>query len=99
MLTPKQFRLPGGRLSVVPVGCYRNLFTIRHALSPLVRIGQRPQAGPPKVSQADGYPVQADRRREGRPGFTIADPDDRGMMDVVGFDTAAPQLMSDFVLA
>jgi 60 kDa SS-A/Ro ribonucleoprotein len=32
-------------------------------------------------------------------GFTIADPDDRGMMDVVGFDTAVPQLMSDFVLA
>lgn len=28
--------------------------------------------------------------------FTIADPKDTGMMDVVGFDTAAPQLMSDF---
>ena len=28
--------------------------------------------------------------------FTIADPKDSGMMDVVGFDTAAPQLMSDF---
>jgi 60 kDa SS-A/Ro ribonucleoprotein len=29
-------------------------------------------------------------------GFTIADPNDAGMMDVVGFDTAAPQLMADF---
>lgn len=28
--------------------------------------------------------------------FTIADPADRGMLDVVGFDTAAPQVMSDF---
>ena len=30
-------------------------------------------------------------------GFTIADPDDGGMLDVVGFDTAAPQVMADFV--
>lgn len=30
-------------------------------------------------------------------GFTIADPDDAGMLDVVGFDTAAPAVMSDFV--
>ena len=29
-------------------------------------------------------------------GFTIADPDDPGMLDVVGFDTATPQLISDF---
>lgn len=29
-------------------------------------------------------------------GFTIADPDDAGMMDVVGFDTAVPELMADF---
>lgn len=28
--------------------------------------------------------------------FTIADPDDAGMLDVVGFDTAAPQVMADF---
>lgn len=30
-------------------------------------------------------------------GFTIADPDDRGMLDVVGFDTATPQLIADFI--
>ncbi len=29
-------------------------------------------------------------------GFSIADPDDAGMLDVVGFDTAVPQIMSDF---
>lgn len=28
--------------------------------------------------------------------FSIADPDDAGMLDVVGFDTATPQLLSDF---
>jgi len=29
-------------------------------------------------------------------GFTIADPSDPGMLDVVGFDAAAPQVMADF---
>lgn len=29
-------------------------------------------------------------------GFTIADPDDAGMLDVVGFDTAAPDLINSF---
>jgi 60 kDa SS-A/Ro ribonucleoprotein len=29
-------------------------------------------------------------------GFSIADPNDPGMLDVVGFDTATPQLVSDF---
>ena len=28
--------------------------------------------------------------------FTIADPEDAGMLDVVGFDTATPQVISDF---
>jgi 60 kDa SS-A/Ro ribonucleoprotein len=28
--------------------------------------------------------------------FTIADPNDAGMMDVVGFDTAAPAVIADF---
>jgi len=31
-------------------------------------------------------------------GFTIADPNDAGMLDVVGLDTATPQLMADFAL-
>jgi 60 kDa SS-A/Ro ribonucleoprotein len=29
-------------------------------------------------------------------GFSIADPADAGMLDVVGFDTATPQLVADF---
>lgn len=29
-------------------------------------------------------------------GFTIADPNDAGMLDCVGFDTAMPQVMSEF---
>jgi 60 kDa SS-A/Ro ribonucleoprotein len=29
-------------------------------------------------------------------GFTIADPDDPGMLDVVGFDAAAPRLIAEF---
>jgi 60 kDa SS-A/Ro ribonucleoprotein len=29
-------------------------------------------------------------------GFSVADPTDPGMLDVVGFDTATPQLISDF---
>lgn len=29
-------------------------------------------------------------------GFTFADPDDAGMLDVVGFDSAAPALINDF---
>ena len=31
-------------------------------------------------------------------GFSIADPKDRGMLDVVGFDTATPELMRKFVM-
>ncbi|ACL61958.1 TROVE domain-containing protein [Methylobacterium nodulans] len=30
-------------------------------------------------------------------GFSIADPNDAGMLDVVGFDTAAPALIADFL--
>lgn len=31
-------------------------------------------------------------------GFSIADPGDSGMLDVVGFDTATPQIMREFAL-
>lgn len=30
-------------------------------------------------------------------GFSIADPSDAGMLDVVGFDTVVPQLVADFI--
>jgi 60 kDa SS-A/Ro ribonucleoprotein len=29
-------------------------------------------------------------------GFTIADPDDAGMLDIVGFDSAAPEVIASF---
>lgn len=60
------------------------------------------------------HPVQAlqdYRRKTGIPaklvvvamtsnGFTIiADQNDAGMLDVVGFDAAAPQVISDFIAA
>jgi 60 kDa SS-A/Ro ribonucleoprotein len=31
-------------------------------------------------------------------GFTIANPEDPGMFDMVGFDSAAPQVMREFIL-
>lgn len=31
-------------------------------------------------------------------GFTIADPEDAGMLDVVGFDSSTPQIMQEFVM-
>jgi 60 kDa SS-A/Ro ribonucleoprotein len=31
-------------------------------------------------------------------GFTIADPDDPGMFDMAGFDSAAPEVMREFIL-
>lgn len=30
--------------------------------------------------------------------FTIADPNDPGMLDIVGFDSAAPEVISNFAL-
>jgi 60 kDa SS-A/Ro ribonucleoprotein len=32
-------------------------------------------------------------------GFSIADPDDAGMLDVVGLDAATPQVIADFALS
>ena len=31
-------------------------------------------------------------------GFTIADPDDAGMLDMAGFDSAAPEVIRNFAL-
>ncbi len=33
------------------------------------------------------------------PGFSVADPDDAGMLDVVGFDTSTPPVIADFARA
>ena len=57
------------------------------------------------------HPVEALRRYRARTGirarlvvvgmtstgFSIADPKDRGMLDVVGFDSAAPAVIADFL--
>jgi len=32
-------------------------------------------------------------------GFTLADPNDRGMLDVVGFASTEPAVISDFIRA
>ena len=32
-------------------------------------------------------------------GFTLADPNDRGMLDVVGFDASVPAVIADFLAA
>lgn len=59
------------------------------------------------------YPAEALRRYRERTGiaaklivvglvanrFSIADPADGGMLDVVGFDTAAPEVIRDFAAA
>jgi len=58
----------------------------------------------------NGHPhqaLQAYRQKQGIPAklavvgmianeFTLADPSDGGMLDLVGFDTAAPQVLADF---
>ena len=31
-------------------------------------------------------------------GFTLADPEDRGMLDMAGFDSAAPDIIRQFVV-
>ena len=60
----------------------------------------------------DIHPAQALRRYREQTGipaklvvvgmvanqFTIADPQDAGMLDVVGFDTAVPNLITQFIL-
>jgi 60 kDa SS-A/Ro ribonucleoprotein len=30
-------------------------------------------------------------------GFTLVDPNDRGLLDVFGFDTTVPAVLADFV--
>jgi 60 kDa SS-A/Ro ribonucleoprotein len=60
-------------------------------------------AGPVHASQA----LEQYRRQSGIPArlvccamvaneYSVADPDDAGQLDVVGFDTATPQIVSDF---
>ena len=49
--------------------------------------------------QASGRPAKLVVVGMTATGFTIADPSDAGMLDVVGFDSAAPAIMADFARA
>jgi len=49
-----------------------------------------------RYRQATGIPAKLVVVGMASNGFTIADPSDAGMMDVVGFDTAAPAVIADF---
>jgi 60 kDa SS-A/Ro ribonucleoprotein len=49
--------------------------------------------------QARGIPAKLAVVGMTSTGFTIADPEDAGMMDVVGFDPATPPVISDFARA
>ena len=61
-------------------------------------LGRRraPGAGAPGRPSRLGHRCAAGRARHGLDGISIADPADQGMLDVVGFDTATPELISDF---
>ena len=50
-----------------------------------------------KYRQTSGIPAKSVVVGMVSNGFTIADPNDAGMMDVVGFDTAAPAVIADFI--
>lgn len=49
-----------------------------------------------KYRQATGIDARVAVFGVASTGFTIADPTDRGMMDFVGFDSAAPRVLADF---
>lgn len=57
---------------------------------------QAPSQALKAYRQATGIPAKSAVVGMTATSCTIADPKDSGMMDVVGFDTAAPQIMSDF---
>jgi 60 kDa SS-A/Ro ribonucleoprotein len=71
--------------------------------TPFVLTDGETWAGPIHPAQA----LRAYREQSGLPsrlivvglvsnGFSIADPDDAGMLDAVGFDASAPEVMSGF---
>jgi hypothetical protein len=51
-----------------------------------------------RADAARDQPAAAAGRRGSRTHFTIADPEDPGMLDIVGFDTATPEVVSGFAL-
>ena len=55
-----------------------------------------PSAALREYRQRTGIPAKLIVAGMTSTGFTIADPQDGGMMDVVGFDSAAPAVIADF---
>ena len=55
--------------------------------------------GPPLIGYRDEFVGDAKAVVVGMTsnGFTLADPNDRGILDVVGFDTTVPAVISDFI--
>ena len=97
-------------VSRIPMGGTDCALPMLWALEPGVEVDTFAVLTDSETWHGDIHPVQALRRyreRTGIParlvvvamvsnGFTIADPEDAGMLDVVGFDTATPQLIADF---
>lgn len=61
-----------------------------------INTGRQPSAYLNKYRQATGIDAKLIVMGMTSTGFTIADPQDRGMLDVVGFDSNAPKVVSDF---
>jgi len=66
-----------------------------HGLRDLGR-PRAPGAGAARVPRAHGHRHPAGGDRDGSNGFSIADPADPGMLDVVGFDAATPAVVARF---
>jgi 60 kDa SS-A/Ro ribonucleoprotein len=58
-----------------------------------------PAAALERYRQATGIPAKLVVVGMTSNGFSIADPNDKGMLDVVGFDSATPQIISQFAAA
>lgn len=58
---------------------------------------EHPVAALKRYRQATGIPAKLIVVGMTSTGFSIADPNDPGMLDVVGFDAAAPAVMSEFM--
>lgn len=59
--------------------------------------GQHPHQALARYRERTGIPAKLVVVGMTATGFTIADPDDGGMLDVVGFDASAPAVIADFV--
>lgn len=98
-------------VSNIPMGGTDCALPMRHALEKKIPVDAFVVYTDSETWEGKVHPVQAlnqYRNAMGIPAkmvvvgmifnsFTIADPNDAGMLDVVGFDTATPQLISDFI--